>query len=133
MASGAANSRRIRTLIVDDSLVAVNSLSSFLERQESFMVVGVANNGAQAVSLTESLHPDLVLMDLHMPSMNGLEATRHLKAQPGAPVVIILTVDGTPRLREAANRAGADGFVPKAEVSEQLSPLLVTLFGEGVV
>ena len=126
--SAGPNGRRIRTLIVDDSAVALETLGSFLEMQTCFAVVGVAHNGEQAVSLAEALCPELVLMDLQMPKMNGLEATKRLKAQRDAPRIIIVTATDSALLRAAASAVGADGFVSKPDLFEQLPPLLRTLF-----
>ncbi len=122
------NGRPIHTLIADDSAVALETLGSFLNMHDSFSVVGVAHNGAQAVRLAEALHPDLVLMDLQMPEMNGLEATKRLKAQTDAPCIIILTASDSALLRAAASAVGADGFVSKPDLFEQLPLLLHTLF-----
>lgn len=131
-ACASPNGQRIRTLIVDDSPVVLDTLGSFLGMLDCFSVVGVARDGAQAVSLAGVLRPDLVLMDLHMPEMNGLEATRHLKARPHAPRVIIMTLDESRNWREAARKAGADGFVPKLDLFEQLPATLRMLFGERI-
>lgn len=112
--------------------MVLETLVSFLGMLDCLSVVGVARNGAQAVSLAGVLRPDLVLMDLHMPEMNGLEATRHLKARPNAPRVILVTLDDSRNRREAARKAGADGFVPKLDLYEQLPATLRTLFGERI-
>ena len=93
-------------------------------------MVGVANNGSQVLTLAATLRLDLVLTDLNMPEMNGLDATRCIKAQPNAPRVIVLTAEDAPQLRDLAQNAGADGFVPKADLLEQLPLLLRNLFGE---
>ena len=106
--------RRIRTVIVDDSAFIVESLESFFEQQESFEVVGIAETGLGAVDRVAELRPDLVLMDIRMPGMDGLEATRRIKAREGAPVVIMLTLEDGAVVRAMAEGAGADDFVAKA-------------------
>jgi DNA-binding NarL/FixJ family response regulator len=76
------------------------------------------------------LQPDLVLMDVAMPNMNGLEATRRIKTQADAPHVVILTLHDTPEYRAAAEAVGADNFVSKAEFNAQMLPLIRTLCDE---
>jgi CheY-like chemotaxis protein len=97
------------------------------------MVVGAARSGQDALYYVEKVHPDLVLMDLVMPEMNGLEATQRIKAQPGAPYVIIVTLYGNSEYRAAAIRAGADGLVAKSTFETQLQSMIQSLFVEGCV
>jgi CheY-like chemotaxis protein len=105
--------RRIRTVIVDDSLLVVRSLELFLRRQEGFEVVGTAANGEQAVQRVADLRPDLVLMDVRMPAMDGLEATRRIKEKEAWPLVILFTLEDSEQVRAAAKVAGSDGFASK--------------------
>ena len=74
------------------------------------------------------LQPDLVLMDLRLPGMNGLEATRQIKARSQAPAVIMVTADDTPECRAAASAAGTDGFVGKQHMFTQLPAAIRKLF-----
>src|SRR5438105_3576362 len=74
------------------------------------------------------LNPDLVLMDLAMPGMNGLETTRQIKARPAAPRVVIMTLYDVAEYRAAARDATADGFIAKSSIRSQLLPLLASLF-----
>jgi DNA-binding NarL/FixJ family response regulator len=106
--------RRIRTVIVDDSAFIVESLGSFFQQQEGFEVVGIAETGLEAVDRVAELRPDLVMMDVRMPGMDGLEATRTIKACEDAPVVIMFTLEDSEGARAAAKAAGADDFVAKA-------------------
>ncbi len=87
----------------------------FLGELEGFEVVGVAETGAEGVRRVGRLKPDLVLMDIRMPGMDGLEATARIRARGGAPVVIVLTLDDSAEARAAALAAGADDFVGKRE------------------
>jgi two-component system response regulator NreC len=91
-------------------------------------IVGRAYSGRGALEQVPVLKPDLVLMDLTMPEMNGLEATRALKAQPDGPRVIILTLHDNPEYRAAAEAVRADGFVTKTELDLQLLPMINRLF-----
>ena len=77
------------------------------------------------------LSPDLVLMDVAMPGMNGLDATRELKSRPGAPRVVILTFYDTPEIRAAAKTAGADAFLVKWALEDELERLLETISAGG--
>ncbi len=106
--------RRIRTVIVDDSPVVVKSLERFFKERDGFDVVGFAGTGTEAVREAGRLKPDLVVMDIRMPKMDGLEATRRIKAGKGAPVVIVFTLENNLAARTAAKEAGADDFVAKA-------------------
>ncbi|MEI6669006.1 MAG: sugar phosphate nucleotidyltransferase [Acidobacteriota bacterium] len=118
----------VRVLLVDDSPHFIESAERFFADELGVDVVGSALSGAEALDLVARLHPDLVLMDVAMPGMDGLEATQRIKALAASPRVIILTLYDTPKYREAAHRAGADGFVPKADFGEKLLPLILELF-----
>ncbi|MGO8928565.1 MAG: response regulator transcription factor [Limisphaerales bacterium] len=120
----------IRTVVVDDSPFVLKTLSSFLERQHDFQLVGTATYGYHAVRRVVELQPDLVLMDLRLPGMNGLEVTRQIKARSQAPAVIMVTADDTPDRRAAASAAGTDGFVGKQHLFTQLRMAIRKLFPE---
>lgn len=121
--------RRIRTVIVDDSPFIVESLGSFFARQEGFEVVGIAESGLEAVDRVAGLRPDLVLMDIRMPGMDGLEATREIKAREDAPVVIVYSLEYSEGVRAAAKAAGADDFVAKArEAHDELRAAILRAF-----
>jgi DNA-binding NarL/FixJ family response regulator len=113
-----------RTLLVDDSSSFLRAAEDFLSTEPGIEVVGRAFSGRDAVALADQLHPDLVIMDLNMPEMNGLEATRLLKVQPNRPRVVILTLHDIPDYRAAAREAGADGFLPKPDFGTKLVPLI---------
>ena len=102
----------MRVLIVDDHSLFRDGISSLLEAA-GFTIVGQAGNGQAAVSLVEQLHPDLVLLDLHMPVMNGLEALRKIKAYAPATRVVMLTVSEDENDLLTAIQTGADGFLLK--------------------
>ncbi len=116
-----ARHRPIRIVLVDDSAFFVESLELLLEDLEGFEVVGVAETGGEGVRRVARLKPDLVLMDVRMPGMDGLEATAVIKARKDPPVIIVLTLDDSVEARAAAMAAGADDFVAKrGEVDEAL-------------
>jgi DNA-binding NarL/FixJ family response regulator len=120
----------IRVLIVDDSPQFLKVARMMLSEDPDLEVVGGTCSGADAVDLVSRLHPDVVLMDLAMPLMNGLEATRHIKTWPQAPIVIIVTLYDNTEYRNTASAAGADGFLLKSEAATQLQPLIHSLVQE---
>ena len=103
----------IRVLVVDDHAILRDGICSLLERQEDIRVVGEATNGREAVERVQDLLPDLVLMDVAMPEMNGLEATRQIKARFPQVRVLILTQHDDREYVEPMLRAGASGYVLK--------------------
>lgn len=110
--------------LVDDSPAFLEQASAWLSRESDIEVVGRALSGEEAIALVERLGPRVVLMDIAMPGMNGIEATRRLKLLPNAPAVLILTLDGDPAYRAAAAAAGAEGFVCKSDLATELLPSL---------
>lgn len=116
--------KHVRVLAVDDSPAFLHTLCSFLEGDPIFEIVATAHSGQEALSAAELWRPHVVLMDLQMPEMNGLEATSELhKRYPELPV-IILTAHDLPILREACRKHGAYAFLTKAQLSHQLLALL---------
>jgi CheY-like chemotaxis protein len=103
---------RLRVLIVDDHRLFAEAVKAVLARNEAIEVVGYAADGEQAVSLAAELCPDLVLMDLHMPRMDGLEATRRIRER-AATRILLLTSSDEPSDVARARRAGASGFLRK--------------------
>lgn len=121
----------IRVLVVDDSPTFLDTAVRWLaEVLPHLKVVGCCSSGVEALRQVETLRPDLVLMDLALPEMDGLEATRRLKQRPRAPYVIILTLHDIPEYRLAAQEAHADGFISKVNFSTQLPSLIASLFGD---
>ena len=107
---------RLRTLVVDDSPAMRLAICRLLEMTPEVEIVGAAGAGAAALDLVERLRPDLVLMDIFMPGMNGLDATVHLRKHFPEVRVIIVTVYDSPEGHMAAKACGAHGFVPKARL-----------------
>ena len=105
--------QRIRLLIVDDHTLLRQALRALLEAQPNLEVVGEAINGRDAVEIAEQMMPDVVLMDMVMPGLNGIDATRQiLKRSPGTRVLILTAYLEDERLLQAL-RAGASGYVVK--------------------
>jgi DNA-binding NarL/FixJ family response regulator len=113
-------SAKIRILIVDDKAHVRQGLQTVLQLSEGFEIVGEACNGLEAIRAAELLKPEVVLMDLEMPVLGGLEATRRIKEQYPEIGVVILTIHGSDDVREQAMRAGSDAFVEKEAPTEDL-------------
>ena len=100
-------------LIADDSIFIRKALCTLFEREEDFEVCGEAENGKEAIARAKKLHPDLILLDLSMPVMNGLDAARVLKrVMPKVPVILFSENSGTSTEKEARS-AGAWALVSK--------------------
>lgn len=110
----------IRVLIVDDQKVVTEGLRVILNSVDTLDVIGVAYNGAQAVDLVESLKPDLVLMDLKMPIMNGIRATQVIREKyPDVYVLVLTTFDADEWVFDAL-RAGASGYLLKDSAGDDI-------------
>lgn len=103
----------IRVLLCDDQTLMRQGLRLLLEGEGGINVVGEATNGAEGVRLAKALHPHVVLMDLRMPQLDGVEATRQLHAELPDVRVLVLTTYGDDALMQAALRAGAAGYLLK--------------------
>jgi DNA-binding NarL/FixJ family response regulator len=110
----------IRVLIADDQAMIRSGLRMILETESNITVVGEAADGDDAVQLARRARPDVVLMDVRMPRMDGIEATQAICAEPSAPRVLILTTFDLDDYVYAALRAGASGFLLKDAPAEQL-------------
>ena len=117
----------IRLLLVDDDAGFRSTLRQLLEHRVEAQVLGEAGNGEEAIRLTNDLRPDVVLIDLAMPRMNGLEATRQLKARWPDLAVIVLTVHDEDIYRRTAMAAGATAFLQKKMLGVDLWPTLARI------
>lgn len=118
----------IRVIIVDDSLFFLQAAIAFLSRQKSVQLCGHTLKADQAVILAARHAAELVILDMTMPELNGMEVTALLKQQPQAPKVLIVSLHDSPAYRDAAARSGADAFLPKAHFAESLQSKLDRLF-----
>lgn len=104
---------RIRLLVVDDQAIVRDGLVTVLSLVPDFEVVGEASDGGQAVRLAATLHPDVILMDLRMPGVDGVEATTRILAEHPATAVLVLTTHADDASILGALRAGARGYLTK--------------------
>jgi CheY-like chemotaxis protein len=104
---------KARVLIVDDNPILREGLKSVLSYSPIFDIVGEAGDGLEAIDAVEKYHPDLVLMDLSMPRMDGLAATEEIKKQWPGTKILVFTIHKSPEFQTAALNAGANGFVSK--------------------
>ena len=110
----------IRVLIVDDHTILREGIRSLLEREPDIEVVGEAADGEEAVAKADQLQPDVVLMDIGMPRLNGIEATRRIKQAHPAIKVLILSMHDDEEYVRSLMRAGASGFVLKRSAATDL-------------
>lgn len=114
-------SRTIRVMLVDDHAVVRNGLRSFLQVHKDLDLVGEAENGAEAVRLAQQLQPDVVLMDLKMPEMDGVAATRELRSRFPKMRVLVLTSFAEDNMVQGALQAGATGYLLKNVTGQELA------------
>lgn len=113
----------LRVLLAEDHKMVRQGTRLFLE-SKGIEVIGEATNGREAVEMTRTLQPDVVIMDIHMPELTGIEATRRIRHENDAVRILVLTAYDEPAYVHALLDAGADGFMLKtAELSELLRVL----------
>jgi len=125
------NSKLIRVLMAEDHAVVRQGLCCLLTNDGHFKIVGEARTGREAVELAKSLQPDVILMDIAMPVLNGLEATRQILAANPAARVIILSAHSDDVYVERMNKAGVAGFLEKQSSAELLTKAICTVAAGG--
>jgi len=110
----------IRVLLVDDVAQVRHDLRTILTLSEGIEIIGEASNGREAIDLVETLHPDVVLLDLDMPVMDGYESTQRIKALDPSCRIIMLTVHGNSEVEQRALQSGIDSFIVKGAPIEDL-------------
>ena len=120
----------IRVLIADDQRLFAEALEAILASDERIEVVAHAGDGREAVDLTHSLRPDVVLMDISMPVMDGIEAAEELRSNgAGGPCILMLTGSNSRDDVDRARKAGAAGYVTKDRIAAELIDAIVEISG----
>jgi len=115
---------RLRAMVVDDSPIALQTLCSYVAQNVDVEVIARAEDGCSAVELVETVRPDVVIMDIQMPRMNGLEAARRITEKFPDIKIVLVTLHDTPEIRAAARECGARWFVPKGRLTKELTSVI---------
>jgi DNA-binding NarL/FixJ family response regulator len=110
----------IKVLLADDDALFLESLQALIDRQPELAVVATANDGVEALELADVLDPDAVVVDLHMPLLDGVTTLTRLRRDHPHLCLIVLTGDSDPALHRAATEAGADAVLEKHEMARAL-------------
>ncbi len=121
--------KKQRILIVENHALLRTGLRLLLSQDPALEVVGEADNGRDAVNMAGRLMPHLVVMDLNMPGMNGIEATRNIKQRSPETRVLVLTIHKTDEYIHESLRAGADGYILKDSTHHELSAAIHSILG----
>ncbi|HUR78060.1 MAG TPA: response regulator [Acidimicrobiales bacterium] len=125
--------RQLRVLIADDTAIVRTVVTRILRSDERFDVVGEATNGREAVEHATAMHPDLVLLDLAMPEMDGLEALPLIRQISPAPNVIVLSAFSPDQMAAAAIDAGALAYLEKNQLATKLIPRILEAFEDALL
>ena len=117
----------IRILLADDHAVVRSGLRMLLEAQPDFEIVGEAETGTEAVAMVDALHPDAVLMDIQMPDLNGIEATKIIKEKSPETAVLALTMHEDDHYFFQMLHAGASGYVLKRAAPDEVVQAIRTV------
>lgn len=123
--------RPIRVLVVDDHAIVREGICSLLARHKDIQIVGQADDGQRALELVSQMTPDLVLMDIQMPGMNGLEATREIHKRFPSTRILVLTQYENKEYVLPLLRAGAVGYISKSARANELVNAIRTVYTEG--
>jgi DNA-binding NarL/FixJ family response regulator len=121
--------KQLRILVADDQPFMRRAVKALLESQNGWVVCGEAVDGLDAVQKAEALNPDVIVMDMFMPNLNGLEATRKIHREFPQSQVLILTLHDLPELRVLVESAGARGLVLKSDSNRRLIAAIERLAG----
>jgi DNA-binding NarL/FixJ family response regulator len=120
-----------RVIVVDDHAVIRRGVEGILHSFPEWVLCGEAENGQDAVKLAENVRPEIIIMDVSMPGLNGLEATRIIHNLLPETKILLLTLHSSSELVRSAFRAGARGYVLKSDAEQELVRALNVLVGEG--
>jgi DNA-binding NarL/FixJ family response regulator len=120
-----------RVLIVDDHAFIRRGVQSILQAFPEWELCGEAGNGTDAIPLVEQLNPDVILMDVTMPGMNGIDATRIIRQSHLRVKIVLLTLHESSEILRSGFRAGANGYLLKADAEDELMKALRVVVGGG--
>lgn len=120
-----------RVLVVDDHAVIRRGVQQILHPYPEWELCGEADSGEEAIKLAETLKPEIIIMDVSMPGLNGLEASRVIHGRLPETKILLLTLHSSPELVRTAFRAGARGYVLKSDAEHELVRALRVIAGEG--
>ena len=120
----------LQILLVDDNRTFLAAVKNFLDTLPQVEVVGQAYNGRSALALAEQLQPDLVLLDIVMPEMNGLDTAAALQKMASPPRIVFLSMHDSAAYRTAARELGARGYIGKGDFVADLVPLIDSISSE---
>jgi|KBSMisStandDraft_5_1062788.scaffolds.fasta_scaffold830478_1 DNA-binding NarL/FixJ family response regulator len=120
----------LRILLVDDFASWRSYVASVLQERECFEVVGEAADGQEAIEKATELQPDLILMDIAMPKLNGIEAARRIRDRAANSKIVFISLEISDELAEAAVAVGAQAYIAKREIRAKLLPTIDSLFGK---
>lgn len=123
----------IRIMVVDDDYLVTTGIQSMLAEEPDLVIVATVNDGQEAIERLNSTTVDVILMDLRMPGMGGVEATSKIKIQSCPPQILALTTWNTDNLLRDALRAGVDGFLLKDATPSELATAIRTVFNRRTV
>jgi DNA-binding NarL/FixJ family response regulator len=119
----------LRILVVDDNPVFLGSLCKYLQEISGFTTVETAQGGGEALKTAADFRPDIFIIDMEMPNINGIEAAQRLRAVQPEILIIMISVQNMEAYREAALEAGVDEFISKSDISRQIAPAIERLSG----
>ena len=122
--------RKIRVLIADDHRLFAEALEAFLSNDERIEIVGTAQDGEEAVRLAHETSPDVILMDIAMPKVDGVEATKQIRSNSGRPCILMLTGSNSRSDVDRARKAGAAGYVTKDRIAAELIDAIVEVVSD---
>ncbi len=118
----------IKLLLIDDNPVFLTAASTFFSAQRDILVVAVAHDGPDGLVKAALLQPDLVLLDISMPEMNGLEVAHRMRSWPEPPVIVFVSMNESIAYQSAARDLGVAAFLSKSRLTVDFPPLIESLF-----